>query len=465
MKRPQNTLRRNLYVVATVLLVVFYLGYRYYETKADGALLREQTLVNAVPTVAVVTPKPVPATETITLPGNIVGWYQAPIYARVTGYVKMWYKDYGDEVKKGDVLAEINAPDLDAEYRQAKADLASERAKFALAKVTAKRYQAMRKSHAVSEQAITVQEKHMQAQEAAVNAAEQKVRNIEAFIRFKTIVAPFDGVVTQRNINVGDLVSKEGTLRTPTAKSNLFTVAIVDELRLFVNVPETFGPFLEPGLTANVTVPQLPKRKWIGKFLTVSRGFDVSTRTAVTVFTIDNQDRALWPGSYAEVHLTAPVDRKAFTIPSTALVFQEDGTEVAVVTEDDRVHLKPIIVSKLMDQIVEVGDGVSEADRVINNPSAALLEGEPVRIVTPAPGYDLVNVSAPPQTPSSAQVPLPMPSTPQRIESPEMDPMSQEPPAAHAPMSPQMPPEPPRPEHLDPTQAPMEHQSSRASQP
>jgi len=391
--------------VAAILLIVLYVGFRIYESRLDAAALRKETLERAVPTAAVVYPKPVPATETITLPGNIVGWYEAPIYARVTGYVKMWYKDYGAHVKEGDILAEINAPDLDAEYRQAKADLESERAKYALAVVTAKRWVALRKNHAVSEQSITVKEQEMKVQAALVKAAEQKVRNIEAFIRFKTIVAPFDGVVTQRNINVGDLVSKEGNLSTPNAKTNLFTVAVVDMLRLFVSVPESFGPFLQPGLTADVTVPQLPDRHFTAKFLTVAHGFDVSTRTAVTVFTIDNEDRALWPGSYAKVELTAPVDRQAFTIPSTALVFQEHGSQVAVVTDDDRVHFKPITVSKLMDNAVEVAGGISASDRIVNNPSAALLEGEKVRIVTPAAGYDLVTSDAPESKGASAKVP------------------------------------------------------------
>jgi RND family efflux transporter MFP subunit len=387
-------IRGKAVLLSLILLVLVYLGYRMHETKSDAAALQAETRENAVPTVAVVWPKPVPPTETITLPGNIVGWYEAPMYARVTGYVKMWYKDYGSLVKKDDILAEINAPDLDAEYQQTQADLDSERAKYNLAEVTAKRWIAMRPNHAVSEQSITVQEQNLKVQAALVKAAEQKVRNIEAFIRFKTIVAPFDGVITQRNINVGDLVSKEGNLSTPNARSNLFTVADVHVMRLFVSVPATFGPFLQPGLTADVTVPQLPTRHFTAKFLTVARGFDVSTRTAVTVFTIDNEDRALWPGSYAEVHLTAPVDRQAYTIPSTALVFQEHGTQVAVVTEDDRIHLRPIAVSKLMDNVVEVREGISAGDRVVNNPSAALLEGDQVRVVTPAPGYDLVNTDS-----------------------------------------------------------------------
>jgi RND family efflux transporter MFP subunit len=298
-------------------------------------------------------------------------------------------------VRTGDILAEINAPAIDAQYAQAKADLEAERAKYALAEVTAKRWVALRKNHAVSEQSITVQEQNLKAEAAKVKAAEQNVRNNEAFIRFKTIVAPFEGVVTQRNINVGDYVNKEGNISTPNAIGNLFTVADVHMMRLFVSVPESFGPFLHVGLTADVTVPQLPNRHFTAKFLTVARGFDVSTRTAVTVFTIDNEDHVLWPGSYAKVELTAPVDRNVLTIPSTALVFQEHGTQVAVVTEDDRVHLKPITVSRLLDNAVEVEEGLSTSDRVINNPSAALLDGDKVRIVTPAPGYDLINNKEP----------------------------------------------------------------------
>lgn len=388
-------LPRRLGVLAAIVLLLLYLSYRIYESNVDATTLRKHTVEDAVPTVAVTYPTAVPPTETITLPGNIQAWFEAPIYAQVSGYVKMWYKDYGALVKKGDILAEINAPALDAQYAQAKADLAAERAKYALADLTAKRWVALRKNHAVSEQSISVQEANAKAEAARVKAAEQNVKNFEALIQFKTIVAPYDGVVTVRNINVGDYINKEGNISNRSAITNLFTVADVSMLRLFVNVPAAFGAFLKPGLTADVTVPQLPGRHFTAKFLTVARGFDVSTRTAVTVFTIDNEDRALWPGSYAKVHLTAPVDRNAVTIPSTALVFQEHGTQVAVVTEDNHVHFKPITVSKLMDNAVEVAEGISNQDRIVNNPSAALLEGDKVRVVTPAPGYDLVGATTP----------------------------------------------------------------------
>ena len=392
-----HALRGKGLAISAILLCVVYVGYRMYEGRLEAAALRENTLKRAIPSVAVINAKPLPPNETITLPGNIQAWFEAPIYAQVSGYVKMWYKDYGALVKKGDILAEINAPALDAQYAQAKADLDSERARYALADITAKRWVALRPNQAVSEQSISVKVAEAKAEAAKVKAAEQNVRNFEALIRFKTIVAPYDGVVTVRNINVGDYVNKEGTISTPGSISNLFTVADVSMMRLFVSVPESFGPFLQPGLTADVTVPQLPNRHFIAKFLTVARGFDVNTRTAVTVFTIDNEDRGLWPGSYGKVVLTAPVDRKVYMIPSTALVFQEHGTQVAVVKEDDRVHLQPITVSRLLDSAVEVAEGISTNDRIINNPSAALLEGDKVRVVTPAPGYDLLENGPPAQ--------------------------------------------------------------------
>jgi len=204
-------------------------------------------------------------------------------------------------------------------------------------------------------------------------------------------------VVTVRNINVGNYVNKEASSGEGStgAIRDLFTVADVSKMRLFVSVPEAFGPFLQPGLTADVTVPQLPNRHFTATFLTVARGFDVSTRTAITVFTIDNEDGALWPGSYATVRLTAPVDRNVLTVPTTSMVFQEHGAQIALVGEDDRVHFKPIAVTRVLDNAMEITEGISASDRVINNPSAALLEGDKVVIVTPAPGYQLTDEPPP----------------------------------------------------------------------
>ena len=386
-----SNLRGKGLAILAIVLCVLYFGYRIYEGGIEASVLKETTVDASIQRVSVISPKQLPPNETITLPGNIQAWYEAQIYAQVTGYVKMWYKDYGAIVKQGDVLADINAPALDAQFAQAKADLETERAKNVLAELTAKRYLAMRQHQAVSEQAISVQVQEAKAQAARVNAAEQNVKNFEALIKFKTIVAPFDGVVIARNINVGNYVNKEASSGEGNSGAirDLFTVAEVTKLRLFVSVPEAFGPFLQPGLTADVTVPQLPNRHFTGKFLTVARGFDVSTRTAITVFEIDNEDGALWPGSYATVRITAPVDRNVLTIPTTSLVFQEHGAQIAMVSEDDRVHFKPIAVTRVLDNAMEITEGISVTDRIINNPSSALLEGEKVVIVTPATGYQI----------------------------------------------------------------------------
>jgi RND family efflux transporter MFP subunit len=407
--------KKNTVIIAIVLLgFLIYLGYRIIESRKDMASLTKQAMENDVPTVAIVRAEPLPAKESIQLPGTIEAWFQAPIYAQVSGYVKMWHKDWGARVKKGDVLAEINAPALDAQYRQAKADLASEVALYDLAELTANRYIALRKNQAVSEQAISVKVAEAKAQLAKVNAARQNVRNYEALIGFKTIIAPYDGVVINRAINVGDYINKEGTISTPQGEvRNLYTVADISRLRLFVSVPERYGALMHDGLKADLTVPQFPNRHFTAEFLTTARGFDVNTRTVVTQFVIENEEKDLWPGSYASVNLSVDVANAHLSIPSSSLVFDEMGTRVAVVDDNNIVHFKPIKISRILDATVELTEGVSTEDRIINNPSAAILEGDKVTIVTPAPGYDLINKPKEPAAESSkpashAEMPDPM---------------------------------------------------------
>jgi RND family efflux transporter MFP subunit len=393
---------QKIIVILAVVLGVIYLGYRVIESRKHMDSLTEKAMENDVRTVAIIQPEHLPAQETIQLPGTIQAWFQAPIYAQVSGYVKMWHKDWGARVKRGDILAEINAPALDAQFRQAKADLATEEALNRLAILTADRWIALRKNQAVSEQAISVKVAEAQAQQARVNAAMQNVRNFQALINFKTIVAPYDGVVINRSINVGDFINKEGTISTPQGEvRNLFTVADITRLRLFVSVPERFGALMHDGLKAEITVPQFPGRKFEAEFLTTARGFDVSTRTVVTQFVIENEEKDLWPGSYASVNLTVDVANRHLSIPSSALVFDEMGTRVAVVDDDNIVHFKPIKIQRILDATVELSEGISTEDRIINNPSAAILEGDKVTIVTPAPGYDMINTPKEPAPESS----------------------------------------------------------------
>ncbi|TGJ99523.1 efflux RND transporter periplasmic adaptor subunit [Leptospira semungkisensis] len=385
--------KRKLLTLSSISFGGIFLCYVFYQQIHSAEKFKQEALEGSIPKVSVVNPEPPNPLETITLPGTIRAWYEAVIYAQVSGYVKMWYKDYGAEVKEGDVLARIRVPALDAEYAQAEADLDSQKAKYKLAAVTADRYLALRNSHAVSEQSISVAVADKNSEEAKMKSAEKNVDKFKARMNFKTIVSPFNGVVIQRNINVGDYVNQEGNIDDSKTPSNLFTVAEIHRMRLFVSVPGTFAYLLKPGLTAELTVQQFPNRKFVANFLTVAKGFDLNMRTVVAEFTIDNKDRSLWPGSYAQVTLTAAVKKDLLTIPSSSLVFDEKGTQVATVTDDNKIHFKPITINKIVDTIIEVRDGVDTSDRIVNNPSASLLEGDEVKVVEPRTGYADMNVT------------------------------------------------------------------------
>ncbi|UYH51126.1 efflux RND transporter periplasmic adaptor subunit [Candidatus Kirkpatrickella diaphorinae] len=367
-----------------------YVGSLLIGRIVHGWELRRVTQSGAIEDVAVLTPKPADPMVSITLPGTIDAWYSARIYPQVSGYVKMWFKDYGADVQAGDLMAEINAPSLDAQFAQAKADLSAAEAKYNLSVVTAKRWQAMGKSQSVSGQAVSVSVANMKSQQATLEAAQHNVDRFAALEKFKSIVAPFSGVVTARNISVGDYVRDgSGDMDAKGDAKEMFTVAQVDKLRLFVSVPEVFAYILQPGLEADVTVPQFPNRTFKARFLTMARGFDSNTRTAVTEFVMENADHELWPGTFASIKLTAKNSHSTVRqIPSGALVFQEKGMQVATVDKDNRVHFKDIKVGRMADTSTEVLSGLAADDRVINNPPADLLEGDKVNVVIPAKGYD-----------------------------------------------------------------------------
>lgn len=371
-------------------LLVLYASLLVVEKIHASSALAEETDANAIPNVSVISPKKSLAKVALTLPGTIDAWYQAPIYAQVSGYVKMWYKDYGAHVKAGDVLAEINAPALDAQYAQAKADLASVMAKYRLATVTAERWRAMGKSQAVSGQSVSVSNANEESARAEFDAAQHNVDHFEALERFKTIVAPYDGVVTARNVSVGDYVNNGGaSLDSTGGASELFTVADTHRLRLFVSVPEVFSYMLQPDLTASVAVPQYPDRTFNAQFLTTSHGFDPNTRTAITEFTMENDKQELWPGTFASVALKANNEHAhLYELPSSALVFEEHGMTVATVGGNNRVHYQKVVVGRMADSSTEVQAGVSPEDHVIDNPPADLLEGDLVHVITPQRGYN-----------------------------------------------------------------------------
>jgi membrane fusion protein (multidrug efflux system) len=370
-------------VVAAVLLI----GGIVEREHALGKL-RNVAKAQSVAAVQIIVPTPGPTRRPLVLPGTVSAWYQAPIFAQVSGYVHAWYVDYGATVKAGQLLATIDTPSLDAQYSAAQAELRVAQANYRLAVITAKRWQALEGTVAVSQQEVDVQTAGAEARKAELEAAEQNVARYAALEAFKRVVAPFDGVVTARLTDVGSYVNAAGgdvSVRGPSTE--LFTVADIHELRVFVSVPQDYADQLAPGLTALIHLPSQPGNLIEAKYLTTARAFSTNTRTAVTELTVDNPKHGLWPGTYVDVTLQVPSDPNVLTMPEEALIFRAAGTQVAVVDANNRVHLRDITLGQNLGQTVQVTSGLSPSDKLVNNPPAGLLDGETVQPVTPVTGY------------------------------------------------------------------------------
>ncbi len=347
---------------------------------------------DATPAVQVVSPSPGPATRTLTLPGNIRAWYSAPIYAQVSGYVRRWNRDYGATVKAGEVLATIDAPAVDEQYQSAQADLDVARARYNLAQLTAQRWLALAGTQAVSQQDVDVKVADAAAQKAQVRAAEHEVARYRVLEGFKNIVAPFDGVVTVRSTDVGNYVNAAGVdVGSRGSADELFTVANIHEMRVFVSVPQDYAAILKPGLTATLSLPQFPGREFKASFETTANAFDPQTRTVIAELLVPNPDRLIWPGAYASAHLNVPLDRSTLVVPEQALLFRAEGMQVAVVDAGDKVHLRNVKLGLNFGKTVQVLEGVSASDRIVMSPSAGLLDGQAVHI---EPGENGVAVAS-----------------------------------------------------------------------
>jgi membrane fusion protein, multidrug efflux system len=356
---------------------------------AAGVIDRERNLSmlqrvaddNAVPVVQVTQPEPGPIMHTLTLPGNIHAWYSAPIYAQVSGYVQRWYKDYGAPVKAGDVLANIDAPAVDEQYQSALADLDVAKTNYNLAQVTAQRWLALAGTQAVSQQEVDVKVADEQAQKARVRVAQHEVQRYQVLEGFKRIVAPFDGVVTSRNTDIGNYVNAAGgDVGSRGAADELFSVADIHEMRVFVSVPQDYAAMLRPGLTATLSLPQYPDKVFNATFDTSANAVDPQTRTVVTELLVPNPDHLLWPGTYASVHFNMPLDKGVLVVPEQALLFRADGMQVALVDQNDHVHLQDVRLGLNFGKTVQVLSGLTPSDRLIVSPSAGLLEGQTVQV-------------------------------------------------------------------------------------
>ena len=312
---------------------------------------------------------------TLILPGDVQSWTNAQIYARVSGYLKKWYVDIGTPVKAGQLLAELETPDLDGQVAQGKADLNTAIANQKLSAVTARRWDALLAQGAVARQDADAKDSDLAAKTAIVASARANLARLEAMESFKRLVAPFDGVVTTRSVDVGALV----LVGTPGA-TPLFTVSDQKKLRIYVRVPQTDTAIVEPGMTATFTVPELPGRTFTATLAASANAVASNTGTQLLQFQTDNAEGSIRPGSYAEVRFTLPPGKNAVHVPATALMFRDEGPVVATVDAGGHVKIKTITIRRDLGRSVEVDAGLSPADRVIDNPPDSIRDGDPVRI-------------------------------------------------------------------------------------
>ncbi|WP_298253324.1 efflux RND transporter periplasmic adaptor subunit [Bradyrhizobium sp.] len=360
-------------VAAALTLVVS--GIRARED--SNAKLKEWTDEQAVPAVAVIYADAGPLTATINLPGRLEAYYRAPIFARVNGYLKNWSKDIGARVKAGEVIAEIDAPDLDQQLLQARADLANQEASAKLSEVTLARRKTLIASNFVSMQEIDERTADLANKNAAVKSSQANVERLEALAGYKKITAPFDGIVTARNTDVGALINAGGGSSAP-----MFIVSDIKKLRVYVNVPQTYVPSVKIGAKATISVPEYPTRTFEATMEASAQAVDVTSGTTQMQLGLDNSTGELMPGGFANVRLVLQRDSVPLHIPSSALVFDKTGLRVATVTSDNKVLFKPVKIARDLGRDIELAGGISLDDRVISTPPDGMVDGDPVRVVS-----------------------------------------------------------------------------------
>ena len=312
---------------------------------------------------------------TLVLPGDVDAFHEAPIHARVSGYLKRWSADIGAPVKAGQLIAEIDTPDLDQQLAQAKADLATAVANQQLAQTTARRWAQLLAKDAVSRQDADTKSSDLQAKTAIVDAAKANVERLEAMESFKRITAPFDGVVTTRATDVGALITVGGVTDTP-----LFTVADEHRMRIYVRVPQAYTSAIKPGMSCTFTVPEYPDRTFTATLVTTSRAVTTQSGAQEVELQLDNPDGALKSGEYAQVKFSLPVQASGTQVPATALMFRQQGMVVAVLRPDGHVAIRPVTIANDLGTTVEVSNGLQPSDRIIDNPPDILRDGDLVRV-------------------------------------------------------------------------------------
>jgi RND family efflux transporter MFP subunit len=373
--------------VAIAVLVLMVLGglavaRRFSERRA----LARETETLAVPTVSVIQASSEPAQEELVLPAQLQAYVESSIYSRTNGYVLRWYKDIGSHVRKGELLAEIDTPEVDQELSQAKAARQQIVAQAELARTSAERWNNLRKSDSVSQQEADQQNSAYTQAQANLAAADANVRRLEQLESFKHIYAPFAGVITRRSIDVGALITAGSAGQT----KELFNLAQFDPLRVYASVPQSDAPSVRGGMPAYIELREYPGQKFQGKVVRTADAIDTATRTMLTEVDVPNHDGRLLPGAYAQLHFAVPIQTTRISVPVNVVLFRPEGPRVAVVGGEGKIHLKPVLIGRDFGNKLEVLNGLELTDRIVVNPADSLEDGQTVKVKTEETSGDRV---------------------------------------------------------------------------
>jgi len=383
--------RARLYALGALALCLGLFAWTIVTRGMARGALAERTVAMAAPTVATINPQHGPADEELVLPGAVQAYYESPIYARTSGYLKAWYTDIGAHVTRGQLLAEIDSPEVDQELRQAEADLATAQANYELAKTTNQRWQGLLATESVSKQDAEQKSGDEAARKAAVASAAANVARLRDLESFKRVVAPFDGVVTARNTDIGNLIAAG-----QNSGAALFRMSDTKKLRIYVQVPQPYAPAAVPGVIGQLRFAEHPGKSYPTQVVRTAQALDPGSRTLQVELQVANSKGELFPGSYAEVHFKLPGNADSLRLPINALLFRSAGLQVAVVGADHAVRLKNITSGRDFGKSIEVLSGIDPNDRVVLNPPDSITEGAQVRIAG-EPEEDVASTRPPPR--------------------------------------------------------------------
>jgi membrane fusion protein, multidrug efflux system len=381
---PKTAKRRLLGPFLLIALAAALLTMGIVPRLHASSALTLQAAAQQAPSVAVIRPVSAPALQELLLPGSVMPFADASIYARTSGYLEHWYADIGTRVKTGETLAVIQTPELDAQLAQARADEATAQANFSYARVTSQRWQQMLATQSVSQQDADTRASDMQAKQAMLQSAQANVRRLSELVSYEKVTAPFDGVVTARNVDVGALVTAGGSPGLAATPGELFHVEQTDMLRVFVDVPQNDAQYITPDTSVYLSVQQYPGKRFAAKVARSAGSIDPTSRTLRVEVDVDNRDGALLPGAYVQVHLALRNATPALELPVSALLFRPDGVTIAVVDNANRTALRTVTVGRDFGTRMEVTTGLAATDRVIDNPGDSITAGQAVHVVSSA---------------------------------------------------------------------------------